>query len=442
METTLAQNVWTKSKLLVKAGIITAIMLVLQIPTYYVQNLIQEREARQKEAMAEVSGKWAGPQNIIGPVLVVPYWETVSDAGASKNRAKHFAYFLPDELTVNAAVAPQERSRGIYKVMLYSSAVNMTGAFRSVQPQRLGLLPEDMIWAEAYLRMSASDVKGLNDEVKLTVNDTALSVAPLESDDPKDQSLYAPLPLASAGEASNLKFSSQLSINGSEQLLFTPAGKATTVTLSSTWPHPSFTGNNLPQSTVIKDSGFTATWKSVSHRQNFPQQWKDDVRKLISPSLATNVAASAFGVGLFIPVSGYQKTLRSIKYSLLCLALTFAAFFLIETTAKKSAHPFHYALIGLALILFYTLLLSFSEYTGFDAAYVIASVATVGLIAWFSKGILASGKLSVLVATILLLLYGYVFTILQLQDYSLLLGSLGLFLTLAVIMQFSKKIQW
>ena len=134
--------------------------------------------------------------------------------------------------------------------------------------------------------------------------------------------------------------------------------------------------------------------------------------------------------------------MRSIKYSLLCLVLTFAAFFLIETTNKKSAHPFHYGLIGLALILFYTLLLSVSEYIGFNPAYIIASVCTIGLIGWFANGILSSGKLAVLLSTILVLLYGYVFTILQLQDYSLLLGSVGLFITLAVIMRFAKKIQW
>lgn len=440
METTLAQNVWTKSKLLIKAGIIAAIILLLQIPTYSVQNLIEEREARQKEALVEVSSKWASRQNIIGPVLVVPYWQTINDT--NKTREKHLAYFLPDVYNVNASIVPQEKYRGIYKVMLYSSTLTLNGVFRTVQPQRLGLASEDMIWNEAYLRISASDTRGFNDEVKLKVNDTTLVVSPLETDNPKDQTLYAPLQLTSVQDASNLQFASQLSINGSEQFLITPVGKTTTVNLSSSWPHPSFTGNSLPQSTTIKDNGFTATWKSMSQKQAFPQQWKDDALKLISPSLGNNVAASAFGVDLFIPVNAYQKTLRSVKYSLLCLLLTFAAFFLIETTAKKSAHPFHYGLIGLALILFYTLLLSFSEYTGFDVAYVIASVFTVGLIGWFSRGILASGKLAVLVSTILLLLYGYVFTVLQLQDYSLLLGSLGLFLTLGVIMHFSKKIQW
>jgi inner membrane protein len=134
--------------------------------------------------------------------------------------------------------------------------------------------------------------------------------------------------------------------------------------------------------------------------------------------------------------------MRSVKYAALCIILTFAAFFLIETNNKKTMHPLHYALIGFALVLFYTLLLSFSEYIGFNSSYIIASIATIGLIAWFVKGLLSSGRLSIILSTVLLLLYTYVFTILQLQDYSLLLGSIGLFITLGVIMYFSKKIQW
>jgi inner membrane protein len=223
-----------------------------------------------------------------------------------------------------------------------------------------------------------------------------------------------------------------VSINGSEQLLFTPVGKETTVTLSSPWRDPSFTGDQLPDHR-ISDSGFVATWKNLGHSHNFPQAWKDE---------NFDIQASSFGADLFIPVNSYQKTMRSIKYAILCILLTFAAFFIIETVNKRSVHPFQYALIGLALILFYTLLLSFSEYIGFNIAYIIASLATVGLIAWFVKGLLQSSKPTSVLSVVLVLLYSYIFTILQLQDYSLLLGSIGLFLTLGVIMHFSKKIQW
>jgi len=243
------------------------------------------------------------------------------------------------------------------------------------------------------------------------------------------EGLSAPVTLSNNDAIS---FSSTISINGSEQLMFTPVGKVTTVKLASAWPDPSFTGGQLPEHNIT-DTGFVATWKNLAHTRNFPQAWKESRYDLESAS---------FGADLFIAVNGYQKTMRSVKYAILCILLTFAAFFIIETVNKKSVHPFQYALIGLALILFYTLLLSFSEYTGFNSAYAIASVATIGLIAWFVRGILNSSKLTGLLGAILALMYTYIFTILQLQDYSLILGSIGLFLTLAVIMHFSKKIQW
>jgi inner membrane protein len=256
-------------------------------------------------------------------------------------------------------------------------------------------------------------------------------------------------------ELQDISFSTDIDLNGSEQLLFTPLGKSTTITVNSSWKDPSFTGSILPQPTEVSDSGFTATWKSMAHTRNFPQQWVDDAYKVdsyiprplhlrsdeeyfnpviddsnISHQAINNSSLSnaSFGVNLFIPVNGYQKTLRTVKYALLCILLTFAAFFLIETVHKKSAHPFQYGLVGLALILFYTLLLSFSEYTGFNTAYLIASFATIGLIAWFVKGILQSTKPTTVLSVVLVLIYSYIFSILQLQDYALLFGSYNVFL--------------
>ena len=203
-------------------------------------------------------------------------------------------------------------------------------------------------------------------------------------------------------------------------------------------------GEVLPQETDINENGFTATWKSLSHKRNFPQQWNDNDFKIETNSTAgtMNISATAFGANLFIPVSSYQKTTRSVKYAVLCIILTFASFFLIETNNKKSIHPFQYGLIGLALIIFYSLLLSLSEYIGFNSAYLISALCTISLITWFVKGLLQSTKFSALLSAILILMYTYIFTILQLQDYSLLLGSIGLFITLAIIMHFSKKFQW
>jgi inner membrane protein len=427
---TVATNFWQKSKLLIKGGLIGILVLLLLIPAYFVQNLISEREERQKEAFTEISSKWAGKQTVTGPLLVVPYTESAPANTSQAAIVKKFAYFLPDKLNIQSVVKPEKRYRGIYEVMLYSSDIKISGKFNGLPLDQLKIDKANILWPEAYVCIALSDTKGLNDEIKLNWNDSILTLNPTTVNNGEMREAFAAPVTVNADKEIN--FSSSISINGSEQLLFTPLGKETVTTLTSDWPDPSFTGGQLPDH-HISDSGFVATWRSFAHTRNFPQAWKEE---------SYNLQTSSFGADLFIPVSGYQKTMRSVKYAILCILLTFAAFFIIETVNKKSVHPFQYALIGLALILFYTLLLSFSEYTGFNVAYIIASAATVGLIGWFVKGILQSSKLTSVLSVVLVLMYSYVFTILQLQDYSLLLGSIGLFLTLAVIMHFSKKIQW
>ncbi len=463
MEATLEQTVrtvWHKSKWVIKGGIIGVIALLMLIPMMYVKSLIFEREKRQKEATYEITGKWAGPQNLIGPVIAVPFWKTEEDTAHKGYTTKHIAYFLPDVLTIDAILNPTEKHRGIYKVMLYDAKINIKGSFASPAFDKLNIPADKMIWSEAYVRFSVADNKGLNDQVQFNWKDSSIELSP-----PADNAdgMMAPLKISSAEDLKNIQFSAAIDINGSEQLFFTPIGKSTTVNINSSWQNPSFTGSMLPQKSDINNKGFTATWKSMAQRRNFPQQWMDNSFRFdyyfpVLPTAAeteisersstttvgpgSSVAQSSFGVNLFIPVNGYQKTLRTVKYALLCILLTFAAFFLIETAHKKSVHPFQYGLVGLALILFYTLLLSISEYTRFNSAYIIASAATIGLIAWFVKSVLQSGKATTILSVVLVLIYSYIFSLLQLQDYSLLLGSIGLFITLAVVMYFSRKLQW
>ena len=201
----------------------------------------------------------------------------------------------------------------------------------------------------------------------------------------------------------------------------------------SSWNNPSFTGNYLPDVRNVKDSGFAASWKVLYLNRNYPQQWKDKTYDL---------GASSFGVNLIVPVDAYQQTTRSVKYAILCIVLTFAAFFLIELIYTKTIHSLQYVLVGFALCIFYTLLLSFSEYISFNSAYFIAAVATILLIAWYVKSILQSSKMAVFIACLLTVMYGFIFILIQLQDYALLMGSIGLFTTLGIVMYFSRKIKW
>jgi inner membrane protein len=429
METT-AGSIWQKSKLLIKGLLIGGLILVLMIPSYFVQEIIREREQRQREAFTEISSKWATDQNVTGPILVLPYNEMSVAFDGKTSSTRKLAYVLPDNLNIESTVNPEERHRGIFQVILYSAAVKISGKFSAIPLQQLGLEPANVLWNEAYISINITDAKGLKDELHLNWNDSVVTLGPNSVNNGAMKEAFTSEVKVGPDEA--FVFSTNINIKGSGRLLFTPVGKETTARMTSTWPDPSFTGGQLPDHNIT-DSGFTATWKSLAHTRSFPQAWKDN---------SYNLQGTSFGADILIPVNNYQKTMRSVKYAILCIILTFAGFFIIETVNKRSVHPFQYALIGVALILFYTLLLSFSEYTGFNTAYVIATVATVGLIAWFVKGLLQSSRLTTVLALILVLMYSYVFTILQLQDYSLLLGSVGLFITLGVVMHFSKKIQW
>jgi inner membrane protein len=333
-------------------------------------------------------------------------------------------------------------------VMLYTSKINLTGAFNSIPLDKLKIDPQDILWKEAFVHINISDIKGLNEDLNLHWNNQVLTMSPDVVDgSAMGDGLNGPLTLTGVDDLKHVDFSSDINLNGSQQLLFTPVGKSTSVEMSAKWPHPSFTGDILPSTSSISNDSFQAKWKSIAQKRSFPQQWKDNAFTIssttkTSTASANDITENAFGADLYVPVNGYQKTMRSVKYSFLCILLTFAAFFLIDTTNRKSVHPFQYGLVGLALVLFYTLLLSISEYIGFTYSYAVAAVATIGLIAWFVKGVLGSMRLTTILSVVLLFVYTYMFTILQLQDYALLLGSIGLFIALAVIMHFSKRIEW
>jgi inner membrane protein len=436
---------WQNSKWMIKGLIIGVIALLLMIPLSYIRELVQEREKRAKEVSAEVSGKWAGPQNLIGPIAVIEYNEPDT---ARKTTVSRKAYVLPEKLDIQAEVSPREKHRSIFRVMLYDAKIRMTGYFRENLLKDLGISPEKINWERSHMLLSIADQKGLNKPIQLTLDSTRIEMEQ-EASGTGDH-FTAPLKSEKNGTGTKLSFSVDVDLKGSHQLFFTPIGKTTTVSMKSSWQNPSFSGASLPQNSEIGKGGFTANWVSFAHTQSFPRQWTGEVFKLqhrfprdaADYESRSEISSQAFGVDLYIPVNGYQNTLRSIKYALLCILLTFAAFFIIELTSKSSVHPFQYGLVGLALILFYSLLLSISEYTGFNWAYLIASVATIVLIGWFVKQILRSGRSTTILSFVLVVVYSYVFSLLNLEDYSLLFGSVGLFVMLGVLMYFSKKLKW
>jgi inner membrane protein len=426
-----SHSFYENNRLLIKAFVIGFLILLMLAPTSLIKDLVQERAQRQAQVVDEVSTKWAGAQTITGPVIIVPYTYYYKGAGNQPMTMRKTLHILPETLKITGDVAPEVRKRSIYQVMLYHGALKMEGRFAADSYQTL-VDSAVVDWSKARLLLGLTDSRGLEEEVAAAWGGETRQLEPgMPQNGALSNGLSVPV---SFNPATGGTFSINLKLRGSSALAFTPIGKSTEVSLNSTWPHPAFDGSFLPDNTAsIGDKGFNAHWKVLSSSRTYPQAWKDSKIDLLP---------SAFGVRLVQPADGYVKTERSIKYAILFIALTFAVFFFLELFQKRQVHPLQYLLVGLALCIFYSLLLSISEYTGFNIAYAISSSATVSLIGLYAWSVFRNGATALSFTAALGGLYAYIYSLIQLEDYSLLFGSIGLFLILAVLMYFSRKIDW
>ncbi len=417
--------------------ILGALVGVLLIGLMMIRSLVSERSNRAAEVRGEIATGWGQAQRIGGPALIVPF--RVRDSfgrPVSTSRAR----FLPDKLKIIGRLQPERRHRGIFETVVYHSDLHVDGAFARPDFSAWNIPPEDILWNEAVVTVGISDLRGVrgNPVLKWSGRDVAFSGG---TGDARLWPTGLTAPTLIPPEGASFPFSFTLSLNGSEEICFLPVGGETLVELTSPWPDPSFSGAFLPERRTVTPAGFTARWTISSLARSYPQKWRENSAEENANALGA-MNASAFGVGLFSPVGHYQKTERSMKYGALFILLTFLTFFLYELLSPVMLHPVQYFLVGGALCLFYLLLLSISEHAPFAVAYAIGSIATVALISSYSAAILRS-RLRVLgLAGILALLYSYLYVLLQLEDWALLMGSIGLFLILALVMYTTRRVDW
>jgi inner membrane protein len=427
----------------VKIAVIGGLILMLLIPLGMVSSLVAERQSRQKDATKEVAESWGRPQTLAGPVLTVPYLVHLkNEKGLEISTQTYWVRFLPETLKIEGNVESERRNRGIFEVAVYRTGLHWTGTFQRPSFESWRVDPKDVLWRDAYLSIGVPDMRGITSGIGLTWGNRSLQLSPGGAEDELWHSgLMVGIPDLAAGKPGDAyTFAFDLTVNGSEELSFLPLAKETTVALKSNWPSPSFNGEFLPAKRTVRGTGFEALWNVSWFGRSYPQQWRTDEAKEKAPASA--LIASAFGVQLFQPVDAYQKTERSTKYAALFLVLTFLTFFLYEQFNPFSLHPVQYLLVGFALCLFYLLLLSISEHAPFGFAYLAAAAATVLLIGGYSAAILHGALRALLMTFVLGTLYGYLYVLLQLEDYALLLGSAGLFLILALVMYLTRRIDW
>lgn len=436
---------------LFKMAGVTLLILLLLIPLGMIRSVLQERLGRRNEAVAEITSSWGREQNIIGPVLVVPYrysiksWKEQAATGGKIEKVEVVetavanAYFLPATLAIAGEITPSRLRRGIYQAVVYRGKLALSGQFARPDFGSLRIEEQNVLWDDAVVTFVIPDLRGVKETLQLQWGASQLALSPGSKLSGFTSGMFARV-----GDLRDhpgaLPWQLELALNGSGGISFAPVGAQNSVQLASPWPDPSFRGAFLPAERKVTSEGFAASWQVSYYGRDYAQQWTDqDAAAGLNP---TSAASSLFGVNFLSGIDAYRNVERAIKYGVLFLVLVFAAFFLFEVLSALRIHPFQYALVGAAFCLFYLGLLSLSEFISFGLSYLVAAAGTTLLIWFYSVKVLKSGKRTFILVGLLAAIYGFLYIALQLQDYSLLFGTAGLFAVLAIIIYLTRNIDW
>lgn len=428
-----------KRSQLLRVLLIGFLVLLLQIPIAMIYGLIGARRSTRDEAVEEVTRTWGGKQAILGPALAVPYvkrWVEEAKGQSLERAAEEHAVFLPESLRIEGRLETEIRYRGIFKVPVYKMTATLQGRFAPPALRERGIPPEDVRWERAQVWVGIADARAIQNQAALAWEGRETGFLPGTGEFGGGASgIHAPIDGAAARAGGT--FTIPLTLNGSSEVAVAPFGRETTVRLTSNWPDPKFQGNWLPARREVTASGFEAEWSIPSLGRNYPQSWTS-----AAPVDSDTLQGSTFGFDLLTPVDPYRMAERSAKYESLFLLFTFLSLWLFEVLAGRRIHSLQYLLVGAAMCVFYLLELSLAEHLGFGVAYLLASAAVVGLITHYCAAVLQGAGRAAIVGLIVAGLYGFLYILLRNQDYALLVGSVGLFLVLALVMTLTRKIDW
>jgi inner membrane protein len=450
---------------------------VLTIPLLLIYALVYDRQDQSQTAQAAINAGWGGPQVIAGPVVVVPFRTTqtineeVGGRTVTRNvEVEKFLYISPTENKVATTINPQERSKSIYRSVLYDAAIS--GAAKFALPAdlpRFGVTRERLLWDRAEVRMGVSDARGLTSGGSLKAARQPLALQPGKGPGATGgEGFFAFLPWNGEGE---LTIDYAMTVRGSRALSLVPRGGSTGWQVKSSWASPSFEGSFLPEQREVKDSGFTAAYTvdklalgqppvSLSDYGPPPTDYSDANSYRAREANVVDAAASAADpasggatdvisgqsraliVNLVEPVNLYSKVDRAVKYGFLFIGFTFLTFLLFDIVGGARVAAAEYLLTGVGLILFFVLLLAFAEVIGFLWAYLAASAAIIGLLSAYSAAVLKSWKRGRFVGALLVGLYALLFVLLNLEAWSLLIGAVLLFVALAGVMYATRNVDW
>lgn len=438
-------------RITLKLIIIGILGLLLWIPLLLEQGVIYERMSYRSQVVNDIASKWTGQQTISGPIAIIPWhikyqeqqWSEKEKTYKTVNRklsGKHL--LLPTKLTSHADIKNDTRSRGIYQIPVYSGNLNIEAEFSNAKLLKHKAQLEkkykgQMIWGQARMTVLISDTRGIVSEPDAQWGELNLSFTSGSHLKANMQGINAEVPPFLASKLSTTSMSLSMQIKGMETLLITPTGDNSRINMKSDWPHPSFTGRHLPTSYDISETGFTAQWDTSPFSGDL-----NTVLQSCQENRNCNLSSYAVGTEFIDPVDMYSQAERAIKYGLLFIAITFMLFFLFEVLKKLQIHPIQYGMVGMALALFYLLLISLSEHIPFAWAYIVATTACCGLLGVYLSAVLKSSQRGGSFAAGITVLYGLLYMIISSEDFALLMGSVLIFSILAIGMLSTRKVDW
>lgn len=434
----------------------------LAVPLFMVYALVWDRQEQSHTARATITQGWGGPQIVTGPVLVIPYREDVRETTVANGRSVETVrsvtrdiYLSPRAQKIETVLAPQRKQKSIYTSVLYEGTVAGTATFAlPTDAARSGFDPARMDLTRAELHFGISDPRGLQSGTRVREGGAARLTRPGgKLGNTGNAGFYA---FAEWDGAAPLEIDWSYRLRGSETLSFVPRGGSSEWQVRSAWPHPSFSGSFLPAASTVGDGGFDARFavsdlalgQDLLTRDNAGPPIIDPAnREPIAPMVAAadggrGGPAMAATVGLIEPVDLYSRIDRSVKYGFLIIGFTFLAFLMFDIVAGARVATAEYLLTGAGLVLFFVMLLAFAEVIGFAAAYGVASVAIIGLVTAYSAAVLKSWGRAKVIGALLVGLYALLFVLLNLEAWSLLIGSVLLFFALAGVMYATRKVDW
>lgn len=422
------------------------LILLLAVPLLLVYGLVWDRENRAREVRREVSQLWGPEQRALGPFLIVPYTvriETVQGEKRVETIQERRAVFTPEQLEIDGTADSKVLRRSIFEVPVYTARFKLSGRFLAPRIADVAAEVASVRWRDATFVLALSGVSGLKEAASLRIDGARDVPFSPSVGFPSSHlvGIHAKIGPGAGDAASDrpigpFTFSADLAFNGSIALMFSPAARETRVRLASPWPHPSFSGAFLPDDREVTAKGFTAAWRIPHLARSVPEAWA------LHDGGLDRLRPYAFGVTLVDPVDFYSLVNRALKYGIMFIAMAFLAVLCLELTLGARVHPVQYLFTGIAMVLFYVLLLSLAEHIGFLAAYVLASVATGGMLAVYVGAAMASTTAGAAMLAIFAIIYGVIYLILQAQDYALLAGAMLGFIVLTIVMFATLRVDW